>query len=87
MKKVLGILVLTLAIAGSAYAHCGKCGVEGDHKHVEGAAAAHSGAGCPMHGEKNATLTEASAALQASNPDLAKKLSDMAANCCGGHKA
>lgn len=81
MKKIFGILVLTLAIAGSAYAHCGKCGGEADHKHAEGAAA-HSGAGCPMHGDKNATLTEASAALQASNPDLAAKVKSIAENCC-----
>ncbi len=80
MKKLFAVMVLTLALAGSAFAHCGTCGV-GDAK----GGAAHSGAQCPMHGEKNAVLTEAAKALETSNPDLAAKLNDMSAKCCGGH--
>lgn len=46
---------------------------------------AHSGAQCPMHGEKNAILTEAATALEGTNADLAAKLKDLAATCCGKH--
>lgn len=83
MKSVISAVVLSLAIATSAFAHCGKCGMEGEHKQEAGAA--HSGVQCPMHGEKNAVLTEAAAALEGSNPELAAKLKDFAAKCCGGH--
>jgi len=75
--------ILSLGFASSALAHCGSCGVEGDHSKKGGEV--HAGAHCPMHGEKNAVLNEAAAALEASNPELASKLKDIATNCCGGH--
>ena len=80
MRNLFAVMVLSLVLAGHVYAHCGTCGV-GEPKH----AAAHSGAYCPMHGEKNAVLMDAAEALESSNPDLSAKLNDMASNCCSGH--
>ena len=85
MKSLFGVVVLSLALVGSALAHCGKCGMEGEHSHAaedKAAAAVHSGEKCPMHAEKNATLLEAATALEASNAALSAKLKDLAAKCC-----
>jgi hypothetical protein len=60
-----------MLVAGLAMANCGM-----DHDK-----------GCPMHKEKNQVLTDASKALEQSNPELSGKLKDMADNCCGSeHK-
>jgi hypothetical protein len=80
MKKWFTVMVFSMALAGVAYAHCGKCGMDGAE-----AGSAHSGVQCPMHAEKNTVLTDAAKALETSNPDLSAKLKDMAANCCAGH--
>lgn len=85
MKKFIGVVVLSLALAGSAWAHCGMCGVGGEKAKGHAAAGEHAGASCPMHGEKNATLLEAAGELEVSKPELAAKLKDMAAHCCGSH--
>ncbi len=80
MRKLFAVALLSLALAGPVYAHCGQCGVEGGKD-----AAAHSGKQCPMHAEKNTVLSDAAKALETSNPGLSAKLNDMASKCCGSH--
>lgn len=86
---------MVLALSMPAFAHCGKCGMDGDHAAEAAAAApadaaavapaaeaAHMGANCPMHAEKNKVLLDAAKALEGTNADLAAKLKDLAAKCC-----
>ena len=84
---IAGLMVLALSVP--AFAHCGKCGMDGDHAAEAAAAApaeatatAHAGADCPMHAEKNKVLLDAAKALEGTNADLAAKLKDLAAKCC-----
>lgn len=82
MKRVVIAGIVSLLLASPALANCGHCDLDKAKAHADGA---HAGAQCPMHGDKNAVLLDAAKALETSHPELAGKLKDLAAHCCGEH--
>ncbi len=84
MKRVMIAGIVSLLVASPAFANCGHCG-KGAQGQTAGAEEVHAGAQCSLHGEKNAVLLDAAKALETSHPELAGKLKDLAAHCCGEH--
>lgn len=84
MKSVKGyvwllIFFLTAGFQGTAAAHCGKCGMEGDHHAEEAKTGSGFEAMLKKIEARSASLDKAAEALQASNPELAGELRAYAA--------